>query len=102
MSLEGKRVVVLAEDMYEDPELWYPYYRLQEAGAEVVLVGPEVKTYGSKVGYPVTTDVGPAVGVSITRTSTASLYPAALHRTNCAGTLPCWTWCVASTKRAAW
>ena len=35
MSLKGKRVAVLAEDMYEDPELWYPYYRLSEAGAEV-------------------------------------------------------------------
>ncbi len=32
MSLEGKRVIVFAEDMYEDPELWYPYYRMIEAG----------------------------------------------------------------------
>lgn len=53
MSLNGKRVVVLAEDMYEDPELWYPYYRLLEEGAEVILVGPEAKTYESKHGYPV-------------------------------------------------
>lgn len=52
MSLQGKRAVVLAEDMYEDPELWYPYYRLQEAGAEVVIVGPQAKTYESKHGYP--------------------------------------------------
>jgi len=51
MSLTGKRVAILVEDLYEDPELWYPYYRLQEAGAEVVLVGPEVKTYASKHGY---------------------------------------------------
>jgi protease I len=57
MSLKGKRVAVLAEDMYEDPELWYPYYRLLEAGAEVRLVGPEVKEYKSKVGYPVKTEV---------------------------------------------
>ncbi len=52
MSLNGKRIVVLAEDMYEDPELWYPYYRLLEEGAEVILVGPEAKTYESKHGYP--------------------------------------------------
>ncbi|NLD73560.1 MAG: type 1 glutamine amidotransferase [Chloroflexi bacterium] len=52
MSAQGKRVAILAEDMYEDPELWYPYYRLQEAGAEVTLVGPEAKTYESKHGYP--------------------------------------------------
>lgn len=52
MSLQGKRVAILAEDMYEDPELWYPYYRLQEAGAEVTIVGPEAKVYESKHGYP--------------------------------------------------
>ncbi len=53
MSLVGKKVAVLAEDMYEDPELWYPYYRLIEEGATVTLVGPEVKTYESKHGFPV-------------------------------------------------
>jgi protease I len=52
MRLKGKRVVVLVEDMYEDPELWYPYYRLLEEGAQVTLVGPEAKTYTSKHGYP--------------------------------------------------
>jgi protease I len=57
MSLEGKRVVVLAEDLYEDPELWYPYYRLLEAGAEVQIVGPEAKVYASKHGYPATAEV---------------------------------------------
>lgn len=57
MSLKGKRIAVLAEDMYEDPELWYPYYRLLEEGAEVRLVGPEAKEYKSKVGYPVKAEV---------------------------------------------
>jgi protease I len=53
MSLEGKRVIVFAEDMYEDPELWYPYYRMIEAGAEVRLVGTgSATTYNSKHGYP--------------------------------------------------
>ncbi len=56
MSLNGKRIVVLAEDMYEDPELWYPYYRLLEEGAEVILVGPEANTYESKHGYPAKAD----------------------------------------------
>lgn len=46
MSLEGKTAAVLVEDIYEDLELWYPVYRLREAGADVVLVGPESgKTY---------------------------------------------------------
>ncbi len=57
MSLEGKSAAVLVEDIYEDIELWYPVYRLREAGAEVVLVGPESgKTYTSKHGYPATAD----------------------------------------------
>lgn len=47
-----KRVAVLIEDHYQDLEFWYPYYRLQEAGAQVVTVGPEVKAYHSKNGYP--------------------------------------------------
>jgi protease I len=60
MSLQGKRVAILVEDLYEDPELWYPYYRLQEAGADVVLIGPEKKTYQSKHGYPAQADVAAA------------------------------------------
>ena len=60
MSLSGVRVAVLVEDIYEDQELWYPYFRLREAGAEVVLAGTGTKeTYLSKHGYPckVTADV---------------------------------------------
>lgn len=60
MSLNGKRIVVLAEDMYEDPELWYPYYRLLEEGAEVTIVGPEAKVYESKHGYPARAEVAAA------------------------------------------
>ncbi|KPJ57687.1 MAG: glutamine amidotransferase [Planctomycetes bacterium DG_23] len=52
MSLEGKKVVVLAEDDYEDLELWYPALRLREAGAEVTIAGPAKKHYKSKHGYP--------------------------------------------------
>lgn len=53
MTLAGKRVVVLAEDGYEDLELWYPTYRLTEEGAEVVVAGHEKRSYASKHGYPV-------------------------------------------------
>ncbi len=39
--------------MYQELEVWYPYYRLIEAGATVHLVGAEAgKSYLSKVGYP--------------------------------------------------
>ncbi len=58
MSLEGTRVAILAENLYEDLELWYPYYRMKEAGAEVAIVAPEAgKTYESKHGYPAVSDL---------------------------------------------
>jgi protease I len=60
MKLKGKKVAVLAEEMYQEMELWVPYYRLKEEGADVKLVGPEKKTYKSKLGYPVNTDVAAA------------------------------------------
>jgi protease I len=53
MSLVGKRVAVLVEQQYQEMEVWYPVYRLREAGCVVELVGPEAgKTYASKLGYP--------------------------------------------------
>jgi protease I len=40
--------------MYQEMELWYPLYRLQEAGVRVIVVAAEAgKTYTSKLGYPV-------------------------------------------------
>ncbi len=33
------KVAVLTADMFEDVELWYPYYRLLEGGHQVELVG---------------------------------------------------------------
>lgn len=55
--LAGARVAILAETLYEDLELWYPFYRLREAGADVFLVGSgSATTYQSKHGYPVTVD----------------------------------------------
>lgn len=56
MELSGRRIAVLAEDIYEDLELLYPLYRLREAGAEVTVVGPQAKTYTSKHGYPIEAD----------------------------------------------
>jgi len=59
VKLEGVRVAVLAEDLYEDLELWYPLLRLREEGAEVRVVGPKAgEVYKSKNGYPVKADVG--------------------------------------------
>ncbi len=33
------KVAIFTEEMYEDIEFWYPFYRLREAGHEVVVVG---------------------------------------------------------------
>jgi protease I len=58
MELTGKRVAVLAENMYQELELWYPLLRLREAGAETFLVGTgSADTYTSKHGYPASVDV---------------------------------------------
>ncbi len=57
MSLKGKRIAILVEDNYQVLELWYPYYRLLEEGAEVQLVGPKAVAYKSECGYPAKADV---------------------------------------------
>jgi protease I len=58
MELQNKRVAILAENNYQDLELWYPLLRFREAGAEVKVVGTgSATTYASKHGYEVTVDV---------------------------------------------
>jgi protease I len=56
MHLQAKHIAILAENLYEDLELWYPALRLREAGAEVTIVGSGADTYTSKHGYPVQAD----------------------------------------------
>jgi protease I len=57
MELLGRHAAILVEQQYQELEVWYPYYRLREAGCQVVTVGPEAgKTYPSKLGYPVKAD----------------------------------------------
>ena len=55
-ELTGKRAAILVEQQYQEMEVWYPLYRLREAGCQVTLVGPEAgKSYPSKLGYPAAT-----------------------------------------------
>src|SRR5436190_2177636 len=56
-ELQGKRAAILVEQQYQELEVWYPLYRLREAGCKVTLVGPEAgATYPSKLGYPAKSD----------------------------------------------
>lgn len=55
--LEGRRAAVLIGPQFEDTEATYPYYRLQEAGAEVELIGTEAgQELTGKRGQPLTTE----------------------------------------------
>ena len=55
--LQGKTVVIYVENLYNDWEFWYPYYRMQEAGAKVVVAGlAKGAVYKSKYGMPASAD----------------------------------------------
>jgi protease I len=52
-----KRIAILVEDFYQVLEVWYPFYRLQEEGFKVLVIGSGTKSqYASKEGYPIEVD----------------------------------------------
>ena len=52
-----RQILIFVEDAYEDMELVYPKYRLQEAGLDVVVAGPKARVmYKGKHGYPTVSD----------------------------------------------
>jgi protease I len=56
LSLSDKRIVILAEDGYEDLELWYPKIRLEEEGVQTVVIAKGKNVALSKHGYEVRVD----------------------------------------------
>lgn len=55
-ALQGKRICLLVEDMFEDLELFYPLHRLAEEGAEVVVTGTGKERYSGKNGLGIAPD----------------------------------------------
>ena len=37
----GKKIAIMLDQQYQELEVWYPYYRLKEEGAQVVRVAPK-------------------------------------------------------------
>ena len=59
MPLPGKKIAILLAEQYEDLEFWYPYYRMKEEGADVVVLAAKGnQVYPSKHGYPAMSDLG--------------------------------------------
>jgi len=57
MEISGKQVALFVEKFYDEREFWYPYYRMQEEGAEVTVIGPDKAEFNSKCGMPAQADV---------------------------------------------
>jgi protease I len=49
----SKTIAIPVEELYQEMEVWYPAYRLREAGYRTVFVGTGKPEYKSKLGYPV-------------------------------------------------
>lgn len=57
MSLNGKKIVVLVAEGFEDLEYWVPVMRLREEGAEVISVGPDLEPVSGKNALSAQADV---------------------------------------------
>ena len=56
-SKKSPKILFFLGEIYEDLELWYPYFRYQEAGCECVIAAEEMKTFRGKNGYPCDPDI---------------------------------------------
>jgi len=57
VKLKGKRAALLVEEIYNEFEVWIPYYRLKEEGVDVTVVGSgTATTYHGKFGVPIQVD----------------------------------------------
>ena len=58
MELAGKTIAIITDNMFNEYEFIYPFYRLQEAGARVRVVASSAPTtFHSKLGLSANSDV---------------------------------------------
>ncbi len=56
--MTAKKVALMVDEQYQVLEVWYPYYRLREAGLKADFVAAKAKKeYHSKEGYPCVSDI---------------------------------------------
>ncbi|CAN5535838.1 type 1 glutamine amidotransferase domain-containing protein [soil metagenome] len=60
MKLQGKRIVVLLAEGFEDLEYWVTVMRLREEGAEVITVGSSLETVYGKNALSARADATPS------------------------------------------
>ncbi|WP_201777999.1 DJ-1/PfpI family protein, partial [Jiangella alkaliphila] len=60
MSLEGRKIAVLAAGGYQELELWYPVLRAREDGASVYVLSSDPAGVTSNLGYPLIPDAAGA------------------------------------------
>jgi len=51
------KVGILLEEVFDEREFIYPYFRVQEDGLEPVVIGPESRAYKAKSGWMARADV---------------------------------------------
>lgn len=57
-TVSGGKIALFVEEAYNDQEFWVPYYRLKEAGYEVMVVGTgRLEVFPGKHGIPAKPDV---------------------------------------------
>ncbi len=54
-----RRIGILLADLFDERELIYPYYRVQEAGFAPLVIGPEAREYRAKSGLAWRAEVAP-------------------------------------------
>jgi protease I len=65
MRLDGKKVVVLVAEGFEDLEYWVTVMRLREEGAEVISVGPSLEPVSGKNFLEATAEASELDGIVI-------------------------------------